>query len=288
MNSLKIALIQMRSGQHIAPNVDAALGQIEAAAGRGAQFIVTPEMTTLLERDRMRFRAEMQARDPAKVIAAFAAAARRHGVFLMIGSMPVAVNQDRFANRCFLFAPDGACVATYDKIHLFDVAVDGNNTWTESALYAPGEDAILAETPFAKFGLSICYDLRFAALYRTLAQAGAQILTVPSAFTRPTGQAHWHALLKARAIETGCFVLAPAQGGVHEDGRETFGHSLVVDPWGSIIAEAAHDSPGCVLADLSLDQVDAARRRIPALQHDRPLPLKRVQVETRLTSQENK
>ncbi len=279
MTALKIALIQMRSGRHILANVAAVLKQVEQAARAGAKFIATPEMTTLLERDRDRFRAEIQSVDADEIVAALAVAARDHGVYLLIGSMPVALENQRFANRSFLFAPDGSLAATYDKVHLFDVAIDGNNMWTESALYAGGHEAVLVETPVAKIGLSICYDLRFAALYRTLAQAGAQILTIPSAFTRPTGEAHWHALLRARAIETGCFVVAPAQSGVHEDGRETFGHSLVVDPWGTVIAEAAHDSPDVVLAELSLDQVDAARRRLPSLQHDRAFQLKRAQVQ---------
>jgi deaminated glutathione amidase len=279
MTALKIALIQMRSGRHIAANVESVLMQVEHAARAGAKLIATPEMTTLLERDRDRFRAEMQTIDTNEIIAAFASAAKAHGVYLLIGSMPVALENQRFANRSFLFAPDGTLVATYDKMHLFDVAIDGNNMWTESALYAGGSDAVLVETPLANIGLSICYDLRFAALYRSLAQMGAQILTIPSAFTRPTGEAHWHALLRARAIETGCFVLAPAQGGVHEDGRETYGHSLVIDPWGAVIAEAQHDSPECLYAELSLDQVDAARRRLPSLNHDRAFQLKRVQVQ---------
>lgn len=279
MTALQIAVIQMRSGRHILANVETVLQQVEHAARAGAKMIATPEMTTLLERDRDRFRAEMMMIDTNEIIAAFASAAKTHGVHLLIGSMPVALDSQRFANRSFLFAPNGSLAATYDKLHLFDVAIDGNNMWTESALYAGGNHAVLVETPLANIGLSICYDLRFAALYRTLAQMGAQILTVPSAFTRPTGEAHWHALLRARAIETGCFVLAPAQGGVHEDGRETYGHSLVIDPWGAVIAEADHDSPECVFAELSLDQVDAARRRLPSLKHDRAFQPKRVQVQ---------
>ena len=282
MTSLTVALIQMRSGRRIAPNVESALAAIADAARKGAELILTPEMTTLLERDRDRFRAEMLANDTGAILAAFASAARTHGVFLLIGSMAVALKTGRFVNRSVLFTPQGDCASVYDKIHLFDVAVDGNNNWTESALYAPGADAVLVETPFATLGLSICYDLRFAALYRLLAQAGAQILTVPSAFTRPTGEAHWHALLRSRAIETGSFVLAPAQGGTHEDGRETYGHSVVINPWGSIVAEAADDSPGCIIARLSLDEVAAARLRLPSLQHDQPLQLKRVEVKTSL------
>lgn len=205
MTSLTVALIQMRSGRRIAPNVESALAAIADAARKGAELILTPEMTTLLERDRDRFRAEMLANDTGAILAAFASAARTHGVFLLIGSMAVALKTGRFVNRSVLFTPQGDCASVYDKIHLFDVAVDGNNNWTESALYAPGADAVLVETPFATLGLSICYDLRFAALYRLLAQAGAQFspcrLLSHAPQARHTGtRCYGHARLKPAAL----------------------------------------------------------------------------------------
>ena len=197
------------------------------------------------------------------------------GIWMLIGSIAVTLaGEDRLANRSVLIAPDGSVRARYDKIHMFDVEVGDGQSYRESRAYRPGERAVLAETEFGKLGMTICYDVRFPHLYRKLAQAGAGILTIPAAFTRVTGKAHWHVLVRARAIETGSFVIAPAQGGKHEDGRETFGHSLIVSPWGEVLAEKADDEPGVILADLDLDAVAIARRRIPSLGNDQDIRFK--------------
>lgn len=275
MTKLTAACIQMRSGTEPAANLAAASGMIREAAGQGASFIATPEMTNLLDirpgmaRPKVRLEAEDES------LPAFRALAAELSVTLLIGSLAIALEEDeRFANRSFLIGPDGGLIARYDKIHMFDVEVGDGQTYRESRAYRPGEEAVLATAPFGKLGLTICYDLRFPHLYRRLAQAGADILTIPAAFTRVTGEAHWDVLIRARAIETGCFVIAPAQGGTHEDGRETFGHSMIVSPWGDVIAEMPGNEPGVLLADLDLEDVAAARRRIPSLANDRSPPLK--------------
>lgn len=198
-------------------------------------------------------------------IAAFSKAAKDHKVWLLIGSVAVSDGAGRAANRAMLFSPEGDIVARYDKLHMFDVDLPGGESWKESKIYSPGADAVLVETPLAKLGLSICYDVRFPSLYRRLAQAGAEVLCVPAAFTRQTGKAHWKTLLTARAIENGAFVIAPAQGGLHEDGRETYGHSLIIGPWGEILAEADNDEPGVLFADINLEAAHEARSRIPNL-----------------------
>jgi predicted amidohydrolase len=195
--------------------------------------------------------------------------AREHRIFLHIGSLAVALEDGRFANRSVLFGPDGAVVSTYDKIHLFDATIAGLNAYQESATYRGGEAAVTAQVDEVRLGLAICYDMRFPALFNALANAGAQVLAVPAAFTVPTGQAHWHVLLRARAIETGSYVIAAAQGGQHLNGRATYGHSLVIDPWGRVIAELDHDEPGVLLAEIDLAAVDEARGRIPALANAR-------------------
>lgn len=239
----------------------------EAAAG-GAQFILTPEGTNILQRDRETLLPQLTSVEEDPVVGALRDLAGELSVWLDIGSALV-VEDGRPANRQLLIAPDGSIAAAYDKIHMFDVDLPTGETSRESATYEPGAAAVLVETPLAKLGLTICYDMRFPALYRALTVAGAQVLTVPSAFTRPTGQAHWEILLRARAIETGSFVLAAAQGGFHEDGRGTWGHSLVVGPWGEVVAKLDHDEPGVLVADLDLDAVAAARRAIPALKNAR-------------------
>lgn len=266
---MKLALVQMRSGRDMGANVDAACAFIEDAARQGARYVQTPEMTTLIERDRGRMRAQVTPASVATAAAHFAAVAKRTGIHLHIGSMAVPLPDGRFANRAHLFGPDGALITTYDKVHMFDVDLAGGESWRESATYAPGERCVLADIGPARAGLGICYDLRFAAYFRAQAQAGATLLTMPAAFTRQTGQAHWHVLLRARAIETGSFVAAAAQGGIHDDGRETFGHSLVADPWGGIVAEKGDDEPGILMAQIDLAKVADARSKIPALQHDR-------------------
>ncbi len=266
---IRAACVQMRSTTAVAENIAAASALVRQAAEAGAVFIATPEMTNLLDIRPGMARPKIVAQEDDATLVAFRALAVELGVWLLLGSIAVtAEGEDRLANRSFLIAPDGEIVAHYDKIHMFDVEVGDGQTYRESRSYRPGTSTALANTGIGRVGMTICYDLRFPALYRSLAQAGAQILTVPAAFTRVTGEAHWHVLLRARAIETGCFVVAPAQGGKHEDGRETYGHSLIISPWGEILAEADGDEPGVIWADLDLDEVDKARARIPSLDNN--------------------
>jgi predicted amidohydrolase len=266
---LRIGLVQMRSGVRQAANIEAMETAVRKAAAAGAHYVQTPEVTGLVQRDRAKAAKEISPDAGNPVFAAAARVAAETGVWLHIGSTAVAVAGGKAFNRGALFAPDGARVAIYDKIHLFDVDLPGGESWRESASIVAGDAAVVADLPAARLGMAICYDLRFPALFRAQAQAGAAILTCPACFTRQTGQAHWHALLRARAIENGAFVLAAAQGGRHEDGRESFGHSLVVNPWGEIVAELDHDRPDVLVADLALGESGAARSRIPALEHDR-------------------
>ena len=271
MSSLPVALIQMRSGTDPLTNIDDAARLIEQAARSGAELVVTPECTNIVERDAQKLFPKLFAPDEDPAVMGFADIARTHRIWLLAGSFAQKISDDRAVNRSHLFAPDGTLAATYDKIHMFDVGLGGGETYSESTHYKPGDTAVIAEAAGAKLGLTICYDVRFASLYRRLAQAGAQVIAVPSAFTRPTGRAHWEVLLRARAIETGSFILAAAQGGHHDDGRNTWGHSMIVDPWGKIVAELDHDEPGVLNADLELDAVADARTRIPALRHDREI-----------------
>jgi predicted amidohydrolase len=272
-NLLRVGLVQMRSGVDPLRNLDEAERLIRVAAGDGAQLIATPECTNLVQRDTSALPAllKTEAEDPAPQ--RFAALARELGVHLLAGSFALRRADARYANRSMLFAPDGNVAARYDKIHMFDVALGGGENWRESATYTPGDRAVVAVTPWGGLGLSICYDLRFAALYRALAQAGAMLIAVPAAFTRPTGEAHWATLIRARAIETGCYVLAPAQGGRHEDGRATWGHSMIAGPWGEVAAELVGDAPDVLMADLDLAAVQVARDKIPQLKHDREFTL---------------
>lgn len=272
MKTVRAACIQMRSTTDVAANIEEASSLTRAAAAEGAVFVATPEMTNLLDIRPGQARPKIKLETEDACLAALSALASELGITLLIGSLAVALpDDDRFANRSFLIGPDGSVLARYDKIHMFDVAVGDGQTYRESKAYRAGREAVLARTPIAQIGMTICYDVRFPHLYRTLAQAGAELITVPAAFTRVTGKAHWHVLLRARAIETGCFVLAPAQGGLHEDGRETYGHSLIVSPWGEILAEAKGETPGIILADLELNQVAKARARIPALHNDQEI-----------------
>ncbi|MCW5713486.1 MAG: carbon-nitrogen hydrolase family protein [Bauldia sp.] len=263
----RAGLVQMRSGRDPAANIAVAESLIREAAGEGAQYVLTPEMTNIMNREAPAIVDAIASEPDDPALASLRALARDLGIYLHIGSLAIKA-EDGVANRGYLIAPTGAVIARYDKIHMFDVDLAGGDTRRESKLYRPGSRAVAADLPWARLGLSICYDLRFPQLYRSLAHAGAQVLAIPSAFTRQTGQAHWHILLRARAIETGSFVLAAAQGGRHEDGRETYGHSLIVDPWGRILAEAGED-PGVVVADIDVGASDAARAQIPVLQHDR-------------------
>lgn len=272
MSKLKAACVQMCSGRDVQANIADASRWIEVAASQGAELIVTPEMTSLIERDPAALAINVRSPEADPSLPAFQNLAARLGVWLVIGSVPLRLENGRCANRQLVFSPEGQLVTTYDKIHMFDVQLGGGEAYQESASYAPGDRAVLVRAPFGGLGLSICYDLRFAALYRTLAKAGADILLIPAAFTQVTGEAHWHVLLRARAIETGCFVIAAAQSGHHEDGRKTYGHSLIISPWGDILAEGG-TGPGIILAEIDLELVKEARARIPALTHDRDFRL---------------
>lgn len=254
----------MRSGLERAKNIADARALIAEAASAGAKFIATPEMTNVIDRKGGRLLETLPEESGLEEIGAFADAAKQHGVWLLIGSMAVKTGA-RAANRSYLFAPDGRVAATYDKIHMFDVDLPGGESWKESKIYCPGDRAVVASTDIGQFGLTICYDVRFPDLYRGLSRSGAEILCVPAAFTAQTGRAHWKTLLTARAIENGAFVIAPAQGGVHEDGRATWGHSIIVGPWGDVRAEAANDEPGVIIAEIDLNDVHEARQRIPNL-----------------------
>jgi predicted amidohydrolase len=263
-------LVQMRTGQNRAQNIKDASSLIRDAAKAGANYVQTPEMTALLVRERERLLEEIstEADDPA--LKAFRELAAELKIWLHIGSMAVRFGdgRDRVANRAFLIDPDGAVAARYDKIHMFDVDLDKGESWRESRTYQPGEIAIVTDLPWGKLGLTICYDLRFSALYRALVEAGADFISIPAAFTRQTGEAHWHVLIRARAIETGSFVFAAAQAGKHEDGRETYGHSLIVDPWGKVLAEGGTE-PCVVTARIEPKLVAEARAKIPVLQNGR-------------------
>ena len=266
---MRIALIQMRSGTEVEANLADAERLIREAAARGADFIATPETTHLVQKDADRLFEVLMHPDDDPALPFFSKLAGELGITLLVGSMALRTQGNRAVNRSHLFGVDGQLIATYDKVHMFDVGLGQGETYSESTHYDAGERAVLADIPGAKLGLTICYDVRFAYLYRRLAQAGAQIITVPSAFTRPTGKAHWEVLLRARAIETGSYILAPAQGGRHDDGRKTWGHSMVVDPWGEVMAELDNDDPGILVAELDMAKVETARTRIPSLHHDR-------------------
>ncbi|CAN7595601.1 carbon-nitrogen hydrolase family protein [Phenylobacterium sp. LjRoot225] len=262
---MKVALVQTRTPATPEAARDHVLPLVREAAAAGAQLIATPEGTNVLQKDRDTLAPLLRSLEADLVVQALRQEARDLGVAILIGSALVRREDGRFANRQVLVTAEGEIAATYDKLHMFDVQLPNGETARESATYEPGDRAVVVEACGTKLGLTICYDIRFPALHRALALAGAEVLTVPAAFTRPTGQAHWEVLLRARAIETGSFVLAPAQGGLHEDRRGTYGHSMVIGPWGEVLAHLDHDAPGVLLADLDLAAVAKARRAIPAL-----------------------
>nr|WP_295892336.1 carbon-nitrogen hydrolase family protein [uncultured Devosia sp.] len=270
---MKIAAIQMRSGLDPEANLAALEPMLAEAAAAGARYVLTPEVTMIFPENREQLASVAAPFEGHPQLARIGELARQHGIFIQIGSLAIPLPDGRFANRSVLFGPDGRIVATYDKIHLFDATIAGLNAYRESATYAGGEQAVTADLGEFTLGMSICYDMRFPKLYNALANAGASLIAVPAAFTVPTGQAHWHVLLRARAIETGSYVIAAAQGGQHANGRATYGHSLVIDPWGRVIAELAHDEPGVLLAEISPDHVVDARERIPALANARNFAL---------------
>ena len=277
--SFRVGLVQMCSGRDVEKNVAAASDLIREAAKGGADYIQTPETTTLVELERERLLAAVRPEENNPALVHFCALARELGVWLHIGSMAVLLPSGKLANRSFLISPEGIVTARYDKIHMFDIDLGGGESYMESANYEPGRHAVLADLPWGPIGLTICYDLRFPPVYRALARAGAKFLAIPSAFTRPTGMAHWHTLLRARAIESQAFVFAAAQGGRHEHGRETFGHSLVVSPWGEILGEGGVH-PAVIFADIELQLLEDVRTRVPSLQHDRVFDVVRASDET--------
>lgn len=274
--SFKAAIVQMRSTTNPAHNIAVMTELVSQAADQGADYVQTPEMTGALVQNRAALQAILCDEDSDPVVAASSDLAARHGIYLHVGSTAIRVSGGKIANRSFLFAPDGGIVARYDKLHMFDVDLDNGESWRESATYQAGNEAVVATLPFASLGLAICYDVRFPALFRAEAEAGANVLCVPAAFTRQTGEAHWHVLLRARAIENGAFVIAAAQGGRHEDGRETYGHSLIIDPWGRILAEATHDEPTVIVADIVCDASRVARSKIPNLRNQKAFGVERV------------
>ena len=262
------AMVQMRTGLLPGPNLEQGIELIREAARQGADYVQTPEVSNMMQLNRKALFEHLASEDDDQSLKAYRALAKELKIYLHIGSLALRFSPERAVNRAFLIGPDGLVLASYDKIHMFDIDLPGGESYRESANYQPGETAVICELPWGRIGLTICYDLRFPALYRALAEAGASFLTVPSAFTRKTGEAHWHVLLRARAIETGCFVFAAAQAGLHENKRETYGHSLIIDPWGEILAEGDVE-PGIIMARIDPAKVETARRAIPSLQHGR-------------------
>jgi predicted amidohydrolase len=268
----RIALCQANTGIDPAANAAALVEAVGEAAAAGAAMLFTPEMSGLLDRDRARSAGKVRTEAADPVLAAVRAAAAQAGIWVHVGSLAVLDEEGgKLSNRSFLIDREGEVRATYDKLHLFDVDLPSGESWRESASYAPGGRAVVADTPAGPLGLSICYDLRFPDLYRALTDAGALVLAIPAAFTVPTGSAHWHVLMRARAIEAGAFVVAAAQSGLHEDGRQTYGHSLVVGPWGEILLDMG-EGRGVGFAEIDLAEVEAVRARLPAIRHRRPIP----------------
>lgn len=267
-----IAIFQSRTGIDPAANADALVEAIDKAASGGAEMLFTPEMSGLLDRDSVRARKSVRPAGEDEVLAACREAARRSGIWLHLGSLAVVADDGKLANRAFVVDSDGEIRASYDKIHLFDVDLPTGESWRESAVYRGGSNAVVVDgTPVGRLGLTICYDLRFPALFQRLSDARAQVIAVPAAFTVPTGRAHWEVLLRARAIEAGVFVVAAAQCGLHEDGRQTYGHSLLVGPWGEVIIDMG-DQVGVGFAEVDLDKIAEVRSRVPAIDHRRPIP----------------
>jgi predicted amidohydrolase len=271
-----IAAIQMCSGTDPLRNVETMRRLVREAAAKGAVYVQTPEMTGAIQKDRAGLRAILRPEAEDIVIAAAAELAAELGIHVHVGSTAIAVADGKVANRGFLFGPDGARICSYDKIHMFDVDLDNGESWRESAVYSPGATARMADLPFARLGFAICYDVRFPELFKLQAQAGAEVISVPAAFTRQTGEAHWEILLRARAIENGVYIVAAAQAGVHEDGRETYGHSMIIDPWGRVVASASGTGEAVVVAEIDPAAVKAARDKVPNLRNGRAFTLETV------------
>lgn len=280
MSQFKAAAIQMRSVGDIATNVATLTQMVGEAAAQGAHYVQTPENTGIIQNDRALYRASLTGEQDDAVVREAAILAKRHGIYLHIGSTPVTVASGLVANRAYLFGPDGTKITSYDKIHMFDVDLDNGESWRESDTISAGDRAVVADLPFAKLGFGICYDIRFPQLFRAQALAGANVITAPAAFTRQTGEAHWHILQRARAIENGAFLISAAQGGLHNGNRSTYGHSIIVSPWGKILAEADHDNPAIIYADIDVAESTAARLKIPNLKNAREFPLELVDAKS--------
>jgi deaminated glutathione amidase len=263
------AMVQMRTGLLPPANLEQGTKLIREAAAQGADYVLTPEVSNMIQSNRQAMFENLAAEEDDLSLKAYRALAAELKIHLHIGSLALRASPERAVNRSFLIGPDGTVIASYDKIHMFDIDLPGGESYRESANYQPGETAVIADLPWGRIGLTICYDVRFPALYRALAESGASFLTVPSAFTVRTGEAHWHTLLRARAIENGCFVFAAAQAGTHESKRQSYGHSLIVDPWGTILAEGSATETGVFLAKIDPAKVETARKTVPSLQHGR-------------------
>jgi predicted amidohydrolase len=267
-NTFTAAMVQMRTSLLPEPSLEQGMQLIRQAAAQGADYVLTPEVSNMMQLNRKALFEHLSTEDADASLKAYCALAAELKIYLHIGSLALRFSPEKAVNRSFLIAPDGHVLASYDKIHMFDIDLPGGESYRESSNYQPGETAVISDLPWGRIGLTICYDLRFPALYRALAESGASYLAVPSAFTRKTGEAHWHVLLRARAIETGCFVFAAAQGGLHENKRETYGHSLIIDPWGEVLAEAGVE-PCVIMARIDPAKVETARKAIPSLLHGR-------------------
>ena len=276
MTMVRVAAVQMCSGVDPDKNAERVEALVREAHAKGATYIQTPEMTGAVQKNRKELMDVLRDEQSDIIVARGASLAAELGIHLHIGSTAILLDDGKIANRSFLFGPDGAILHRYDKIHMFDVDLDNGESWRESAVYRPGEKALTASLPFGKLGFAICYDVRFPQLFRAEALEGAEIISLPAAFTKQTGEAHWHILIRARAIENGVFMIAAAQAGLHEDTRETYGHSLIVDPWGRVIAEAGPTGEAVIVADIDLSEVDTARRKIPNLKNSRDFAVETV------------
>ncbi len=265
--SFRASLVQMCSGRDPDRNFTDASKLIREAAAAGADYVLTPEVTNVMEVEREALFAAAEPEEKNHTLASFKALASELSIWLHLGSLAIQKSADKLANRSFLIDPNGKIAARYDKIHMFDVSLANGEIYSESANYAAGSEAVIADMPWGGLGMTICYDLRFPYLFRTLALAGARMISVPAAFTRPTGEAHWHVLLRARAIETQCYLFAAAQGGTHEHGRKTYGHSIIISPWGEVLAECA-DGPGIITADIDMAKLEEVRSRVPSLKEN--------------------
>ena len=275
--TFRVGLVQLRTGKNIQENLVQAEGFIRDAARRGANYVQTPENTLVMEVDAQHLLEKISPEDQTEGVAHFSRLAQELRIWLHIGSLAIKVGERRAVNRAFLFAPNGEAVCRYDKIHMFDVDLPSGESYRESATFEPGTCTYVADLPWGGLGIATCYDMRFGEQYKAMARAGAKFLTAPSAFTKVTGEAHWHVLLRARAIENGCFVFAAAQGGRHANGRTTYGHSIAISPWGEILAEAGTE-PGVIVADIDAGEVDRVRARIPALDHTRDFKVEVVRL----------